>query len=625
MKHTLLLFLSLGLLLPLHSKEAESYNILWIVAEDTSPWLGCYGDPVNEGMTPHLDSLAASGVRFARAFVPAPVCSACRSAMMAGQNQIRSGFHEHRSSRGDPKIYLPDGMKLLPDIMRENGYATFNFGKDDYNFIYQRDETYSYSNPRYQEDMDKIPWEDIKANQPFFGQIQTKGGKNNTSKIDPALKTDPAVVTVPHDYPQNQLYRETVAQHYDAIRKEDITVGKVLAKLEEHGLTKNTIIVHWGDHGAPGLLRHKQMLTEGGLHVPFIISGPKDAIPGPVVRDDLVNLLDLSAQTLEWAGIEIPEWFEGQPLFGDKAQPRAAVFSAKDRLDNTIDRARTVRTDKYRYNRNYLLDRNLLQPQYRDNRPFTINIREMYAEGTLAPHLARIYFGEKPEEEFYDVTKDPAMVRNLIKHPAYADEIRRHRQLLVEWVAKGDMGKGNEHPLELKQHMLEKWGYGLNPEYEPLKEDSDRDGLSDHWETFMGRDPNDGRIVFEFDCGGWQTEGWKAREIEENIAGYQGFLDFHLKDGKGTIYRRELLVDPVPEDTAFAIKMRASDKVRVTARANGKPLGGARTIESGEEYVTIKFPLTGNANWDRQVRFLQIGFRSQKDAFIEIDSIVVER
>ncbi|MEX0321323.1 MAG: sulfatase [Puniceicoccaceae bacterium] len=625
MKNTLILISLLGLFVSLNGKESEPYNILWIVAEDTSPWLGCYGDTVNEGMTPNLDRLANDGVRFARAFVPAPVCSACRSAMMVGQNQIRSGFHEHRSSRGNPKIYLPDGMKLLPDIMRENGYATFNFGKDDYNFIYEPKETYSYYDKRYQEDMEKIPWEEIKANQPFFGQIQTKGGKNNTSKISPELKTDPSIVKVPNDYPQNQLYKETVAQHYDAIRKEDITVGNVLQKLEEHGLMENTIIVHWGDHGAPGLLRHKQMLTEGGLHVPFIISGPKDAIPGPAVRDELVDLLDLSAQTLEWAGIPIPEWYEGRPLFGKNAEPRNAVFSAKDRLDNTIDRARTVRTDKFRYNRNYLLDRNLLQPQYRDNRPFTINIREAYADGTLAPHLARIYFGEKPEEEFYDVTKDPAMVRNLIKHPGYAEEIRSHRKLLIDWVAKGDMGKGNEHPLELKQQMTEKWGWGPNPEYEALKEDTDRDGLSDLFETFMGRDPSDGRIVFEFDCGGWQTEGWGSREIEDNIAGYQNYLDFHLKNGRGTIFRRGLLVDPLPEDTAFAIKMRSSDKVRVTARANGKPLGGARTIEGSEEYITVKFPLTGNANWRQQVKFLQIGFRSQKDVFIEIDSIVVER
>ncbi len=60
-------------------------NILWIMAEDTSPWMGCYGDTVNAAATPNIDALAESGVRFTRAFVPAPVCSPCRSALVAGQ------------------------------------------------------------------------------------------------------------------------------------------------------------------------------------------------------------------------------------------------------------------------------------------------------------------------------------------------------------------------------------------------------------------------------------------------------------------------------------------------------------------------------------------------------------
>ncbi|MFT5470489.1 MAG: N-sulfoglucosamine sulfohydrolase [Verrucomicrobiales bacterium] len=111
---------------------ADKPNILWIFAEDTSPWMGCYGNEVNAGQTPNIDSIAARGVRFARAYVPAPVCSACRSAMMGGQNQIRFGAHEHRSSRApDAQLSLPKGMKLLPQIMREGGYFTANLGKTD--------------------------------------------------------------------------------------------------------------------------------------------------------------------------------------------------------------------------------------------------------------------------------------------------------------------------------------------------------------------------------------------------------------------------------------------------------------------------------------------------------------
>ena len=74
-----------------HWQEKERPNISRIFAEDTS-WMGCYGDPTDlENL--NIDSLANKGIRFSRAFVPAPVCSACRSALMAGQNQIRINAH----------------------------------------------------------------------------------------------------------------------------------------------------------------------------------------------------------------------------------------------------------------------------------------------------------------------------------------------------------------------------------------------------------------------------------------------------------------------------------------------------------------------------------------------------
>ena len=61
-----------------HAADApQRPNILWLFAEDTSPWMGSYGHDINRGQTPNIDALAERGVRFARAFVPAPVCSAC--------------------------------------------------------------------------------------------------------------------------------------------------------------------------------------------------------------------------------------------------------------------------------------------------------------------------------------------------------------------------------------------------------------------------------------------------------------------------------------------------------------------------------------------------------------------
>lgn len=602
---------------------ADRPNIIWLFAEDTSPWMGCYGDPVNQGHTPNIDALAERGVLFSRAYVPAPVCSACRSALMGGQNQIRFNAHEHRSSRGPAKLHLPSHIKLLPQIMKESGYFTFNCGKDDYNFVWDQKATYSFQN----RSRENVPWKELKNNQPFFGQIQTAGGKNNTSKFPAERKADPAEVTVPPDYPQNQLYREVVAQHYDAIRKDDDFIGNVLKDLEDSGLAENTIIVYFGDHGANNLVRHKQMPTEGGLHVPFIIAGPDPWVPAPSVRDDLVNLLDLSATTLAWAGVDIPKRYEGQDLFGFKVVPRSYVAAAKDRLDHTIDRVRTIRTDRFRYTRNYKTDRIFLQPQYRDPKNYVINLRELYANGKLSPKLTEIYFGERPAEEFYDVKNDPSQINNLIDNPEYQKQIALHREYLREWLAKGDAGEGEESKEELAYQARDhKWGKAVNPEYEVVRTDSDGDGLSDKWESINGRDPQDGRIRYEFDCGGWQTEGWAAtNKSAGNIAGKLGYLDFFLGDGSVTLKRTGLKLDPAKNGDSLVLKVRTGGYVILNAwvwsEGEKHKLDWAEICFSAG-FNTVKVPM--KKDLAGMIEGVELNFQGSEDLKVEIDSISVE-
>ncbi|MFT7234292.1 MAG: N-sulfoglucosamine sulfohydrolase, partial [Cyclobacteriaceae bacterium] len=81
--------------------DASRPNVLWIVVEDASPHVGCYGETTIA--TPNIDALAKSGVKFKKAFVSAPVCSAARSAMMAGMYQYSLGAHNHRSQRNEGK------------------------------------------------------------------------------------------------------------------------------------------------------------------------------------------------------------------------------------------------------------------------------------------------------------------------------------------------------------------------------------------------------------------------------------------------------------------------------------------------------------------------------------------
>jgi arylsulfatase A-like enzyme len=596
---------------------AERPNILWIYAEDTSPWMGCYGDKINANETPNIDSIAEAGVRFTRAFVPAPVCSATRSALMVGMNSIRCGAHEHRSSRGELKIHLPEGVRLLPELMQAQGYTTFNNGKTDYNYVWDA-AIFNYRSTS------KTDFSGLVDKQPFFGQIQTKGGKNNTLKFPAARKVDPAMVTVPADYPDNAVYRSVVAQHYAAIRMDDDFIGEILLGLENAGLAGNTIVVYFSDHGANHLVRHKQMTTEGGLHVPFLVMGPNTYVPETGVRDDLVDMLDLSATTLAWAGAEIPDWFEGRDLFANGFQARSFVGAQKDRLDHTIDRVRTIRTDRFRYVRNYKLDRVFLQPQYRDNKEYTQNLHQLYRDEKLSERHREIYFGERPAEELYDVSVDPCMMKNLAADPAYTGELSNHRKLLDEWLSKGDFGEDEEPVEELKFNGEgKKWGGGVNPEYEVYRVDSDGDGLSDEWERLNSRDPEDGLLLFNFNCGGWQTEGWVSNDITENLAGDLGYLGFRLDGTRGKICRDDLKLPMSEKDRAFVLKLRADADLEIGVSANGKRIGGGN-ISGSHAFGLIEIGLD-ESNWSGELLRLEILFECADGALVELDSIELSR
>ena len=584
-------------------------NILWLYQEDLSPWLGCYGYDIQKGHTPTIDAMAAGGVRFSRAYVPAPVCSICRSAIITGANQIRFGAHEHRSRRGAAEKPLPEGMKTIADLMTEQGYFCFNVGKTDYNFEHAK------VFQKIPKDQNKTPWRARKDDQPFFGQIQLKGGKLNTKKFK--NKTDRSKVTVPGDYPQTDLYREVVAEHFDSARMDDGIIAGILQRLEADGLADSTIVVYFSDHGANNLVRHKQQPTEGGSHVPFIITGPAPWVPAPSVRDDLVSMLDLSATTLQWAGVAQPEWMEGQFLFADNFVPRKFVATARDRCDQTIDRIRSIRTDRFRFTRNYMLDRVLLQPQYRDKKDFLAVLRDSYADGSLDPKLAEIYFGERPYEELYDIKKDPAQLNNLIDDATYSQEVARHRKLLDDWLAKGDTGAEDEPKIELEMASSKKWGMGVNAEYEAIRKDSDGDGLSDTWEKLNDRDPDDGKLFFGFDCGGWQTEGWEAEGKLSNIAGRQGFLDFDLSDGGGAI-KRDGLSAKTDSAKQLSIRLRSDRLETLTFSVNGKKCGEVK-IESGAEFNT--YPLVNQPIEGDKVNSLQLDFKGKPGTTVEIDWI----
>ncbi len=442
-------------------------NIVWIFTEDMNDWMGCYGDKTVP--TPHIDRLASRGVRFDRAYMTAGVCSASRSAIALGAMQTSLGVHNHRSSRRrvpQEVNHLPEGVKTVYQLLREGGYyvVTQGMNKSDFNFLWNSRDLYSKVGKKYDEPL----WRGRKEGQPFFAQIQLKGGKNSGRFTGAAEKqkqtpTDPDKVSVPPYYPDHPVIRREIAHHYDTIRQTDEEIGRIVAKLKADNLLENTIIFFWTDHGMR-LPRHKQWLYEGGIRVPLVVAGPT-LEPGSA-RSDLVSGIDITATTLTLAGISKPEWMEGRPLFDPAGKPRRFVVSARDRCDYTIERVRAITTQRYKYIRNFLTDRPFMQPQYRDGRDYVEVPRRLYKEGKLNVVQSFIWSPTRVAEEFYDLKDDPHETRNLAQNPQHARKLAEHRAILAEWIKEtDDKGQYPESAGSLRG-VLKRWSAkAVNPEY----------------------------------------------------------------------------------------------------------------------------------------------------------------
>ena len=410
-------------------KSQKRPNILWICAEDMSANMSCYGETTIQ--TPNIDRLAAQGSLFKHAFITAPVCSPSRSAMVTGMYQTTIGAHLHRSSRHAVKIRLPGHIKLISEYFQQAGYYTSNGsmlnksspaktkpGKTDYNFTLDR-KVY-----------DGAEWSGRKPGQPFFAQIQLKGGKNRGAKVPAPV--DPAKVQLPPYYPDHPVLREDWARYLNSIIQTDIELGEILKRLREDGDAENTIIFFWTDHGISHI-RGKQYLYEEGIHIPLIVRGA--GIKGGTVREDLVEHIDIAATSLSLAGVPIPSHIQGRALFARDYKPKAYIFSARDRCDETVERMRCVRTSRYKYIRNFYPHRPHTQPnRYKDGKQIMVTMRGLFAAGKLNSHQARPFLPRRPVEELYDLQSDPYELNNLAETPAHQRTLKKLRTVLFDWL-----------------------------------------------------------------------------------------------------------------------------------------------------------------------------------------------
>ena len=424
-------------------------NILWILAEDISPQLACYGEPLIQ--TPNLDALAQRGIRFNRAYTTAPVCSASRSALITGQYQTSIGAHNHRTVFRKP---LETPVRLITDRLREAGYFTvlsapgpnrktkgpagpLGSGKTDFNF--------EAKGP-----FDGYDWSQRKPGQPFFAQLSIqeshKGpgwplGRQLTPRIDQSK------LTLPPYYPDHPVARDEYANYLEAIQLVDRYVGDIMTRLKDEQLLDNTLVFFMGDNGSC-LFRGKQFLYEGGIQVPMIAAGP--GVPSGVVRDDLVLSLDMTAATLAAAGVAVPGTLHGRDFLAASRTPRTQIFAARDRCDIAFEHMRCVLDKRYKYIRNFLPGIPYMQINpYKEKEYPTWNlVKQLHAQGKLNAVQSLFAADHKPIEELYDLETDPHEVVNLAAQPEHTARLRSMRSDLDKWIIEtGDRGAIMEDPV----------------------------------------------------------------------------------------------------------------------------------------------------------------------------------
>jgi arylsulfatase A-like enzyme len=412
-------------------------NFLWITCEDLSPILGIYGDQV--AITPNIDRLAVKGIQYNNAFATAPVCSPARSSLVSGVYASTLGTHDHRSD-----FKIPPEIRTLPHLLRAYGYFCSNNYKQDYNFT---DTTI------WDETGRKAHWRNRPSDKPFFSIFNFETthqsrifGNDSTfyerfgKFLSESERHHPDSIQLPPYYFDSPEVRKLWARYYDITTIMDRQVKEVLDQLEEDGLSDNTIVFYFSDHGT-GMPRSKGCLYVSGLKVPFIVYVPEkyqhitNLKPG-TKTDDLVSFIDFQPTLLSIINKTAPDYMQGKPFLGSyKTSSRKYIYAIRDRTDEVFDISRTVKSAEFSYIRNFLPHLPLIQHSfYGDQSEIKKELYRLFKIGKMTPEQQSMWLPRRKPEELYDLKNDPYETKNLASDPVYKEILLEMRQRMKDWM-----------------------------------------------------------------------------------------------------------------------------------------------------------------------------------------------
>ncbi len=482
----------LWLLSPAAGQAAER-NIVFVVTDDQSPTLGCYGDPVAQ--TPAIDAIAADGVLFRNAYATTASCSASRSVILSGLHNHRNGQYGHEHHYHKFASFADVGRVSLPNVLEAAGYRTLHIGKyhvapeSAYHFqnyirhggrnsVAMAEQTRAFLNadderpfflyfaptdPHRSADVDEASSLDLPPN--LFGNRPQRGSFPGVDE----LFYDPATVPVPAFLPDTPETRAELAQYYQAVSRVDQGVARLIEILKASGQFDKTLFVFTSDHGMafPG---GKTTVYEAGLRVPLVVRNPYEAERG-FATDALVSHVDITPTLLDFAGAWDAD-AGGPRVFGNVGdQPVPAANESWKPLENRnggkpfeIHHGRSwlrclsspdmahadtiIGSHTFHEIQMYYPMRSLRDDSYKiiwniaSGIPFPF-ASDLWAASTWQSQYRqglRTPFGTKtvgqylyrPAFELYDLRSDPHESRNLATDPAHRVTLEQYQMLLKQ-------------------------------------------------------------------------------------------------------------------------------------------------------------------------------------------------
>ena len=320
--------------------QAAPPNIILINIDDMGYGdLGCYGSEVND--TPHIDRLAKEGMRFTDFYSASPVCTPSRAALLSGCYPGRIGFDVFGEKKnawvlfpGNAEGLHPD-ERLLPELLKEKGYASCHVGKwhlgDQPEHLPTRHGFDSYYGIPYSNDMcitkkrRNYPPMPLLRNETVIQEQPTQAAliERYTEEAVTFIRANREKpfflyfahlhVHLPHYVMEPFVSKSRNGRYGAAVAAIDWSTGAIMAELERLGITDDTIIIFTSDNGSRergeggsnGPLRgHKGQTWEGGMRVPCIVRWP-GKVPAGLVSREVTSTIDLCPTLATLAGHDV--------------------------------------------------------------------------------------------------------------------------------------------------------------------------------------------------------------------------------------------------------------------------------------------------------------------------------